>query len=411
MAGNAGAAAQAANIVIQDYLDRGPDSAYCQFLEIADEGPGGWNPAYGFARNLLCDPPPPPAPPGTDFFDAGGVPCRLYRVTYAAGPPGGPFINTELDRRGPIGMIVENYVASGGAPGRNYILTSGNGVGCERIVDTMSGSDNVNISPPFAKIVSIVPLEGTPETEIPLYRPPLDRPPEGDFEVTINIPFNVDGFEVEAPINFGPVVNTPFGPLIQFTFSPTANFNPEIDIDLGLNPQFGLELNLEFVVPLTGPPSSPVPVPGAEPIPLPDVRPPVGGDCEEFDYERIENFIIANRCCDPITSVVSVGSFTFEGLNDVAEFSVPDNTVAVFLGIVPSNNARAYKLAGPDSEYGHGNATLTSRGNALGFERLYVNNHVMFFPESADTKGVRVSCVRGTIVSVNAGVYVPVAEM
>lgn len=411
MAGNAGAAAQVANIVIQDYLDRGPESGYCQYLELVDEGPGGWNPAYGFARNLFCNPPPPPVPPATDFFDAGGVACRLYRVSFEAGSPGSPGTISVLDRRGPIGVITEVGNNPDGSPTKIITLTSGNGSNCPRITDQMAASSNTNVIDVFARIVSIVPLEGTPETEIPIFRPPTESPPTNPPPITINFPFNVDGFEVNAPINFGPIVNTPFGPVIQFTFSPTANFNPQIDIDLGLNPMFGLDLNLEFVIPLTGPTAAPVPVPGAEPIPLPDVRIPEAQECPEFDYERIEDFILSVRCCNPITNVLPIGSFTFENSNQVAEFDVPDNAVAVFIAIIPSNNARVYKLAGSDSEYGHGNASLTSRGNALGFERLYVNNHALFYPESSDSKGVRISCGRGTIVSVSAGLYVPVEEI
>lgn len=411
MAGNAGAAAQVANIVIQDYLENGPESGYCQYLEFVDEGPGGWNPAYGFARQLFCNPPPPPAPPSTDFFNAGGVPCRLYRVTFETGAPGGAGTVSVVDRRGPIGLIQTRGNNPDGTPTKRFTLTSGTGTGCPREAEVIAGTSNSDVVDVFARITSIVALEGTPETEIPIFRPPVQPPETDPPDFTVNIPFNVDGFEINAPINFGPLVNTPFGPVIEFTFSPTANFNPEIDITLGLNPRFGLDLNLEFVIPLTGPTSAPVPVPGAEPIPLPDVRPLPTSECEEFDYERIENAILAARCCNPITDVQSIGTFTFENSNQVAEYSVPDNTVAVFIGIVPSNNARVYKLAGPDSEYGHGNATLTSRGNALGFERLYVNNHALFFPETADTKGVRISCGKGTIITVNAGVYIPTVEM
>lgn len=411
MAGNGGAAAQIANVVIQDYLDRGPESAYCQYLEFVDDGPGGWHPAIGFARNRFCNPPPPPPPPASDFFDAGGVPCRLYRVTFGTGSPGSPLTNSVLDRRGPIGLIRETYTAASGSPGVRFILTSGNGQSCPRLAEVIAGSDNINVTDVVARIVSIVPLEGTPETEIPVWRPPL-QPPDRPFPpINFEVDINVDGVDVNVPLNFGPVIDTDFGPTIQIGFSPTANFNPQIDIDLGINPQFGLDVDLEFVIPLTGPTGQPTPLPGAPPIQLPPVTPPGSGDCEEFDYKRIEDFILANRCCNPITDVQNVGVFTFENTNQVAEFNVPDNAVAVFISITPSSNARVYKFAGADSEYGHGNASLTTRGNALGFERLYVNNHALFYPEEVDTKGVRVSCGKGTIISVNAGLYVPVVEV
>jgi hypothetical protein len=274
----------------------------------------------------------------------------------------------------------------------------------------MAGSSNTDISPITASIISIVPLEGDPETEVPIYRPDVEFPPGPRPQFDINIPFTFRGFEVNVPIRFGPPTPFPLGVVIPFTFAPTANFNPQIDVDLGLNPTFGLDIDLEFIIPIGGNPAVPTPLPGQEPIELPPVSPPGSSDCEEFDYERIEDFIIANRCCNPITDVQNVGTFTFETPNQVANFSVPDNAVAVFIGIVAGENTRVYKLAGSDAEFAHGNASVTVRGNALQFERLYVNNHVLFYPESSDSKGVRISCQQGTVVTVNAGLYVPIEE-
>lgn len=411
MSGNGNAAATAANVIIQDYLENGPDSAYCQYVEFIDDGPGGWNPAVGFARNFFCNPPTPPRPPASEFFGAGGVNCRLYQVTYSNSDSQGNSNTVVTQARGPIGVVKKEFTDSQGSPGKKFTLTGGDGINCPRTFENMASSSNVNAIDVNASIISIVALEGDPETEVPVWRPPLQPPPRPFPRFDVDINFNNDGIEIRAPIRFGPVIPSPFGPLIQFEITPTANFNPEIDVDLGFNPSFGLDINLEFVVPLGGSPTQPVPAPGEEPIGLPPVTPPGSNDCEEFDYERIEKFIVDNKCCKPITEVNFVGSFTFETLNQVANFNVPDNTVAVFISITPSPNARVYKLAGSDAEYGHGNASLLLDGRSLGFERLYVNEHVLFFPEETDSKGVRISCGKGTSITVRAGLFIPTVEV
>lgn len=411
MAGNGGAGAQLGLTILQDYLERRNESAICTYLELADEAPLGGNPFAGFMRRQWCQPPSPPSPPSSDFFNAGGVPCRLYRVTFLTGSPGDAGTESVVDRLGPIGLIKETGSNPDGTPTKRFILTSGTGSACPRNAEVVAGTSNSDVVDVFCRITSIVPLEGTPETEIPIYRPDVDFPETDIPPITVNIPFNIDGFDIDVPINFSPPVPSPFGVVIPFTFSPTANFNPQIDIDLGLNPQFGLDINFEFVVPIGGSPTNPLPIPGEEPVDLPPITPPNTNECEEFDYERIEKAIQDARCCKPITDVVNVGSFTFETPNDVAVFSVPNNTVAVFIGIQPGENTRAYKFAGANSEYGHGNASLMVSGDALGFERLYVNNHVLFFPEETSNKGIRISCVEGTVVSVNAGLFIPVEEV
>lgn len=411
MAGNAGAAAQIANVIIQDYLDRGPDSAYCQYVEFIDDGPGGWHPAIGFARDRFCNPPPPPEPPASDFFDAGGVPCRLYQVTFATGTPGGSLTNSVVNKRGPIGLITKTYTAPGGAPGIRFYLTSGDGQGCPRLADVIAGTDNRNVSDVTARIVSIVPLEGDPATEVPVWRPPTQPPNPPIPPLQFNIDVNVDGVEVNAPIRFGPVINTPFGPTIQINFSPTANFNPDIDVDLGLNPSFGLDVDLEFVLPFSGGPTQPAPIPGEPPVPLPPVAPPPGGEAVPVDYDRIENIVESFSCCKPATNFAGLGTFTFETPNQVFNIPLPSNAVIVFIAIIPGDNTRAYKLAGLDAEYGHGNASITTSGDALGFERIYVNNHAIVVPEQLDEKGLRLSLKQGTIATVSVGTYVPVEEV
>lgn len=409
MAGNATAASELGSVILQDYFDNGSQSAYCRWLEFQDELGGPGSLAARTARGRLCQPPPPP-PPTEDFFNAGGVPCRLYRVVYESGLVGSPGTPTQLDRRGPIGRIQREITQPDGKVGRVITLTSGTGIGCPRVYDQMAGTNDVSINNVFARIISITPLEGTPETEIPVWRNPLEDPqaPPQPFNFEINV--DIAGVEVNAPITFGPVVNTNFGPVVPFTFAPTANFNPAIDITLGSNPQFGLDIDLEFVIPLGGPTNAPQPLPGAEPVPLPEAPRTPGNECPEFDYERIEDAINDARCCVPITRVDNIATHIFDGPNDVFIVDVPDDTVAVFLGVIPGNNTRVFKFAEERSEYGHGNASLLVNDNALGFERIFVNNHVLFFPEGQSNKSIRVSLQEGTTVVINAGRYVPTEE-
>lgn len=410
MAGNRGAADTLGQLLIENLREQGPASAICQALEFAGNNAGGLNVPVEIARERFCDPPPPPPPPSADFFNAGGVPCRSYRVLFETGTPGSPGTVSEVIKTGPIGSITNVNVGTDGAVNKQIILTSGNGRECPRLYDTMAGTSDARFSDVFARIISIEPLIPDEPDEVPIYipvlQPPAEQPPP--FEVEFNT--QIDGVDINVPLFFAPPIITNVGVSIPFTFAPTANFNPQIDVTLGGNPQFAIDVDLEFIVPLGGDPDFPTPLPNVDPVPLPPVAPPNGNECEEFDYERIEDFIIANRCCKPITDVVSVGTFTFETTSDVVSFDVPDNAVAVFIGIVPSENARVYKFAGANSEYGHGNASLLLNGNSLGFERLYLNNHVLFYPEESSEKGIRISCGKGTVVVVNAGIYVPVEE-
>lgn len=403
MAGNGNAAAEIGQILLRDYLDDPGNSAVCRYLEWVEEFPTPYGIQLRIARRLFCPPPSPPDPPTENFFNAGGTPCRLYRVVYESGVVGQPPSQTQLDRRGPIGRIQREVPQPDGKVGRVITLTSGTGIGCPRVFDQMAGTNDVSIQDVFARIISITPLEGDPATEEPVARDPLDQPPSPppDFEFEVN--FEVDGIEVNAPFTFGLPVGTNNGPVIPFTFAPTANFNPQIDISIGANPTFGLDVDLEFVIPLGGPTNAPQPLPGAEPVPLPDFPPALPRECEEFDYERIESAIENAKCCAPINDITSVGTFTFETPNQVFTLSVPDDTIAVFLGVIPGENTRIYKMAGASAEYGHGNAALLVSGNALGFERIYVNNHALFFPEETTNKGVRLSMVQGTVVQVNVG--------
>lgn len=410
MAGNRGAADTLGQLIIENLRENGGGSAFCQALEFAAEANGGLNIPINIARERFCDPPPPPPPPSTDFFNAGGVPCRDYRVIFETGAPGSPGTPSEVIKPGPIGSITNIVNNPDGSVNKQIILTSGDGINCPRNFDTMAGTSDARFVDVFARIISVEPVTPDPATEIPIFIPIVQPPDPTQPPFAVDFDVTIDGVDINVPLFFAPPIITNVGVSIPFTFAPTANFNPQIDVTLGGNPQFALDIDLEFIIPLGGDPDYPTPLPGVDPVPLPPVRDPVASECEEFDYERIEDFITNSRCCKPITDVVNVGTFTFEGLNDVANFNVPNNTVACFIGILPGENARVYKFAGSNTEYGHGNASLLVRGNALGFERLFLNNHVLFFPEESDTKGIRISCGKGTVVTINAGIYVPIVE-
>lgn len=405
MAGNGNAAAELGGILLRDYLDNGGNSAVCRYLEFVEPIPGPYSTQMRIARRLFCPPPDPPPPPPEDFFNAGGVPCRLYRVIYESGIVGQAPTPTQLDRRGPIGRIQREINQPDGKVGRVITLTSGTGIGCPRVFDQMAGTNDVSVNNVFARIISIIPLEGTPETEIPVYGPPLEGPPNPPQPFNFEIDLNIDGIEVNAPFTFGPTIGTNFGPVIPFTFSPTANFNPNIDITLGGNPQFGVDLNFEFVIPLGGPPAAPQPLPGAEPVPLPNPPTPQPTPCPEFDYERIEDKIEAESCCKEPNDSQSLGSFTFDDPNDVWRIALPSGTLFVELDITPDNNSRRWKLAGDDSEISLGNAAITSDGHALGYEKMFVRRHILEVPPNVPNPGLRVSLKQNCSVQARALIY------
>lgn len=410
MAGNRSAAASLGQVIVEDLRDNAGSSAICRAWEFFGDRSGGLNVPLEIARERFCDPPPPPPPPSTDFFNNGGTPCRLYKILFEAGSPGSPGTISEVTFPGPIGTITNIRNDPGGAVNKQILISHGDGINCPRGFDTMAGTSDARFVDVFARIISITPINPDPVEDIPIYIPNLNPPEEAPEPPPFEVNINVDGIDINVPLFFGPPIITNVGISLPFTFAPTANFNPQIDVTLGPNPQFAVDLNLEFVIPLGGDPDFPEPLPGVDPIPLPPVRDPQQSECEQFDYERIEDFILANACCKPITNVQNVGTHTFVGPNDVRVFNVPDNAVACFIGILPGENTRVYKFSGSSSEYGHGNAELMVRGNALEFQRLFLNNHVLFFPDATNEKAIRVSCQEGTVVTINAGLYVPVEE-
>lgn len=407
---NVGAAAQAGLILYQDYQQNRSNSAICQYLQLERGAPLGRNPFLRGQWERLCEPfdENPPPPPTQEFFNNGGDPCRLYRVTFESGTVGQAPTVSQFNLRGPIRTTKTTGTDSQGNPTVQYRVLGGNDIGCPITSNIMASSSNTNIQNVFANVLSIEPLEGDPLIDTPIPRPrpePPTPPPPFGFEINVE----VDGLQLEIPVNFEFPITNNFGPFIPFQFAPTANFNLNLDADFNNNPRFGIDLDLEFVIPLgpgggNGNPDGPV-----EPVPVPGFQPPVTVDCPEVDYQRIEDIVEAAKCCKPITGTQTIGTAVFSGPNDVFTYSLPANTVAVFLGLIPGPNTRVYKFAGAQAEYAHGNASLLVSGNAIKFERLYVNNHVLFFPDETANKGIRLSCQEGTTVVVSAGTYTPEA--
>lgn len=410
MAGQNGLATELGGLLIADLRENGNDSAYCRLLERLDEGFGGLNPGVRSSRELFCEP-PPQEPPSSENIPGGGTPCRVYNVTVESiNSAGSSTVFVIEGVRGPVRL--QRYRTTN--PPNRFLGTDsvvgGDGINCPVIATQASGFDGVTPEEVYSTIIAVTPIDGLPPDENPFPNPPPPIPqPEGD-ELTFDIDVNLGGQQFNFPLSFQPIIQTNIGPIIP-VFAPITpqfqfNFDPQVDIE----PRVGIDINLDFAIPLppggTGGPNTNTDAP----VPLP----PVGGDVEcpdtEVDYDRIEEIIASYVCCAPITDVVPIGTHEFDNPNDVREFSVPDNAVAAFISIIPANNSRVYKFAGADSEYGHGNASLLVNGSSLGFERLFVNNHALFYPEKTANKALRVSCVEGTIVSVTVGVYVAPEE-
>lgn len=406
---NAAAAAQAGLLLLQDYRQNRNNSAICLYLELERDAPLGSNPFLAGQYERLCEPfdENPPTPPSQDFFNAGGVPCRLYRVTYQTGTVGQAGSVSQQDLRGPIRLNRSTFTDQG-APGVLYTLYGGDGINCPIQSFQIAGSNNTNIVPIFCNLLSVVPLEGDPETEVPIPIPPEDPDPTPLPPFGFNVNVDIAGFEVNVPVNFEPVINNNFGPFIPFTFAPTANFNLQFDPTISNSPRFGIDLDLEVVIPLGNGNGNGEPLPNAEPVPIPGNDPELTCEPTVVDYERIERAIEEAKCCRPITLETNVGTFNFESPNDVFTVSLPNDTVCVFLDVIAGENTRVFKLAGDDAEYGFGNASVMVNGYAIEFVRIFVGKHVIFFPEETSQKSVRLSLGEGCQCSVKAGRYIPV---
>lgn len=404
------AAALAGGLVFADYQQNQGNSALCNFLrQERDEG-GLRGLTGGTGYGLLCqqfdDPPLPP--PDSDTVPFGGVPCRLYQVTYRSGDSQGNSSTSVQNLRGPIAMTQITGTNPDGTNFRRYLLQGGTGVNCPLQQFTAASSSNTAVIDVEATILSITPLEGVGEPDQPIPVPPdepLPRPPFGfNFEINANF----GGLDINTDIRFeAPIFNT-FGLFIPFTIRPEFNFRLPIDINVNGNPRFGLNLDLDLVIPLGGGPGGANPLPNTQPVPLP--RGPELNECPEveIDYERIEDAIEDAKCCKPITDTDPIGTFTFETPNDVFNIPLPDNAVAVFISIIQGDNTRAYKFAGPNAEFGHGNASITTTNRVISFERIYTNNHALLVPFELVDKGLRLSLKQGSIAVVTAGLFVPI---
>lgn len=406
-----GLPSQLGNLVIQDYVQNRNESAYCRYLEIFDEAYGGRNPGFSGPRNLFCQPPSEP-PPTTETLPGGGEPCRLYNVTVETTSNTGSSSTTVYNNiRGPIRL--QRYRTT--APPNRYLgndnLLGGDGVNCPVSRLQVSGFDGTTPEAVTSNIIAVVPVDGQPDTVPPLPAPPdprdLPRGPELNFPVTINLGGQELNFDLQfdipvfAPIGVFAPVFAPVSPQFDFNFNPQLNPSPRI----------GIDLNLEFAVNLPPAGGGDNPPSDQPPVPLPPVNPPqAGGDCPDLDYDRIERIVQEYQCCKPATNFSSLGTFTFDTPNRVFNIQLPSNAVLVFIAIIPGDNTRAYKFAGLDAEYGHGNASITTQGDVLGFERIYVNNHALTVPFELPDKGLRLSLKEGTIASVSVGSFVPTEE-
>lgn len=405
------AATDVADLVLRDFAQSPAGGAWCIYLDQQRQNPLSGGLGVQSAYERWCEPPgePPPPPPNQNFSDAGGVACRDYRIAYTTGDTQGNTAPSVTFAKGPI-RVEERRTVVDGAPRVVYSLIGGDGVNCPVTREQMAASSNTNIIDVFARVDSITAVGGPLPDEVPVPIPPDEIPPDSDepFQTTLNV--NVGGFELNVPVIIGPLVFAPIGVFAPVSILPNADFNVPIDFNLNIPLQFGIDLNFEFVVPLGGNPQNPTPLPGNPPIelpPPPDMRP---RDCDEIDYERIERAIEESSCCKPATNFQSLGTFTFETPNQVFNIALPPNAVICFISVIPGDNTRAYKLAGTDAEYGHGNASVTTGGDALGFERIYVNNHAIPVPFELDDKGLRLSLKQGSIAAVSVGTYVPVEE-
>lgn len=406
------AASDVADLVMRDFAQSPTGGAWCIYLDLQRQNPltGGLGIQSAYER--WCEPPgEPPTPPSQNFSDSGGVPCQDYRVNITTSDSQGNSGTSDYFAKGPIRLSQNDFRASTGEPRRVFTLIGGDGVNCPITSQQVAASSNTDVIQVYARINSITPVGTPPNPDIPVPIPPDELPPpdEFNFETTLNV--DLGGFELNVPVVFGPLVFAPLGIFAPISILPNADFNIPIDFNLNLQPQFGLDLNLEFVVPLGGNPRNPTPVPGAEPIPLPGRDRILDLECKEVDYTRIERIVQEYQCCKPATNFEGLGTFTFDTPNTVFQIPLPDNAVIVFIAVIPGANERIYKMAGTDSEFAHGNASITTEGDVISFERIYVNNHAIPVPFELAGKGLRLSLKDGAIATVSVGTYVPVEEV
>ncbi len=400
MVGNRGPVGAVVDLVREDLRQNGANSGLCQYLEFIEEATGGANLGARLARQRFCNPPDLP-PAEIERFEAGGDPCKLYDVTVqGTNNKTGEVSTSVLRRNGPIRL---NRYRGQNPPnrfvGRDSLL-GGDGVNCLATNDLITGFDDIVPEALTGRILAIVPVNGLPDTStpFPVNPPPTSPPDQTPFPFQVNI--DLGGQEVSVPLVFAPIVNIPIGPIIPVFVGINPDFN--LNLDLAFNPRFevGIDLNLSFGIELDGGGAEPKPVPGVEPVERPPFVTVEGGDCEEFDYERIEKKIEDESCCKPVASSEFLGSFFFETPNDVYISTIPREAVFVAFTVIPDNNSRRYKLAGDQSEIALGNATLLSASQALGYEKVFLRRHIMQVPDNLPNPGVRISLKQGCTINV-----------
>lgn len=403
------AATDVADLVLRDFAQSPSGGAWCLYLDIQRQNPLTGGLGINSAYQRWCEPPgEPPVPPSQNFADGGGVPCQSYRVNVTANSNPGGSSTFDVDTIGPVRLVKIEGSAESGQPFKRYDLQGGGTPGCGFQRTTVIGSDNTNVIDVGARINSITPLGTPPAEDIPVPIPPDELPPpsEEPFEVTLNV--DLGGLNVNVPVVFGPVIFNTFGAYVPVSILPNADFNLNLDLSLNPTPRFGIDLDLDFVIPIGGGPRTTAPAPGAEPIPIPGRDRILEQECEEVDYDRIERIVEEAACCKPATNFQSLGTFEFVTPNQVFNIPLAGNSVIVFIAIIPGQHTKRYKNAGVDAEFGHGNASITTSGDVLNFERIYVNNHAIQVPFELADKGLRLSLKQGSIASVIVGTYVPV---
>lgn len=401
------AAQEIGDLVLRDFAQSPAGGAWCQYLDLQRQNPLTRGLGAQSAYQRWCEPPgePPAPPPSQEFSNFGGVPCRDYRVDIFAEDTQGNASTTPFFVKGPVRFTKVDSTA-GGNPTRSYFLQGGDGVNCPVTQVAVAGSSNTNVIGITARVVEIVPLGGPFPDDEPVPIPPPDVPDPADepFEITLNV--DLGGLEVNVPVVFGPIIFNTFGAWVPISVLPNADFNLPVNINIGDNPRFGIDLDLEFALPIADGPTGIEPVPGAEPVPIPGRDEILQLDCPELDYDRIQRIVENASCCKTPNQFDAVGTFTFETPNAVFNIGLPNDAVIAYISIIPGDNTRAYKLAGTNAEFGHGNASITTSGDAISFERIYVNNHALVIPEALPDKGLRLSLKEGSIASVSVGRFI-----
>lgn len=257
------------------------------FGNVAPQGP-----LEGLKRGVwdkICGPTLPPVPTAPPPWDGQTCACKTYRVTVKSRSTSQVVTEGIVDVTGPVFGLVDQFPNAGLASWavRHGVCSGGAYTGATlRGVITTSRTDDTYIE-------SSVLLSGPAGCPVPSpapVPPPVPPPPERQ--------------RIEKPIQIAPNV-TINAPIILV--KPTLNNNIDLGVEVavgGINFNFslgGVEFNLNptFSPTLIAPTINLPPLPPS--TPRPPALPPAGGGgdcpdpCEEFDYERVENAIKAER--------------------------------------------------------------------------------------------------------------------